>query len=230
MKEFLKGYIKIISYTVIGLVFMISSFYLFINYFHSKEISEGIYVTNLDTKYTEYKSNLLEISNNLNSYKARSTNNKNDKLNSLYSKLLTCNGVMVDEGTLATLKTERVLGYYDLYQLGSKFQSSLLNICWAIQLSYVTEEDNPNLGDLKLMGPYIQNSMNLINNQVSNALNSLQANSSYHYSTEITSLTIRHELGVDYDMIAGSYVDFSKIILELSRYLNSYQVIDGEVS
>ena len=58
MKKFITDYLNIIIYCILGLVLMIASFYLFINYYHSEEVKTTIYVSDTDAKYLKY---LFEI-------------------------------------------------------------------------------------------------------------------------------------------------------------------------
>ena len=55
MKKFITDYLNIIIYCILGLVLMIASFYLSINYYHSEEVKTTIYVSDTDAKYLNYK-------------------------------------------------------------------------------------------------------------------------------------------------------------------------------
>ena len=58
MKKFIMDYLNIIIYCILGLILMIASFYLFINYYHFQEVKTTIYVADTDTKYLNYKQTL----------------------------------------------------------------------------------------------------------------------------------------------------------------------------
>ncbi len=216
MKKFISEYLKIIAYTSLGLVFMITSFYLLINYYHSAELKNHIYISSNDINYKEYQTKLIEISNNLNIYKAKKLDNPiYDKM---YNKLLTCNTVLKEEGTLRTFETDKYHPSNDVYQLGTTFQSNALNICYALHLSYLNKEDAPK--EFKKFAPFIQNTVNILSNQTQFALDEIKGNSSYFYSTNITSSTIRNPLESDYQIISSSYNEFASVILELSKIIN----------
>ena len=70
------------------------------------------------------------------------------------------------------------------------------------------------------VAPYVTSSINTINNQVNFALAEIQNNSSYFYTTNITSSTIRNYLSSDYTMISNAYNEFADIILNLSETIN----------
>ena len=216
MKKFIKEYLKIISYTALGLVFIVSSFYLVMNYYHYEELKKPLYISSGDANYLSYQSKINEINNNLNLF--RSKNSTNDNLKTMYNKLLTCQSVLQSDGTLATLPVNTYFNSYDIYQLGSKFQTDILNVCWALHLSYLTEEDVAS--EFQDVAPYVISSINTINNQVNFALAEIQNNSSYFYTTNITSSTIRNYLSSDYTMITNAYNEFADIILNLSETIN----------
>ena len=216
MKKFIKEYLKIISYTALGLVFIVSSFYLVMNYYHYEELKKQLYISSGDANYLSYQIKINEINNNLNLF--RSKNSTNDNLKTMYNKLLTCQSVLQSDGTLATLPVNTYFNSYDIYQLGSKFQTDILNVCWALHLSYLTEEDVAS--EFQDVAPYVKSSINTINNQVNFALAEIQNNSSYFYTTNITSSTIRNYLSSDYTMITNAYNEFADIILNLSETIN----------
>ena len=54
-----------------------------------------------------------------------------------------------------------------------------------------------------------------------------QNNSSYFYTTSITSSTIRNSLLADYSIIANSYNSFADNILLLSKYINEKATVEG---
>ena len=107
---------------------------------------------------------------------------------------------------------------YDVYKLGQKFQGSLINSCWVVQLSYLTTDAAPK-GFEEVM-PFVKREVDIIGDKVEYALEELENNGSYFYSTGITSATIRNYLRSDYIAISKSYNDFADVILQLSKLIN----------
>ena len=223
MKKFIAEYLHIIAYTAVGLVFVISSFYLVMNYYHSRELSAPLYIRNSDSNYGNYISKIEEIKTNLETFSKKS--NKDNESRELYGKLASCNAVLGGEGTLATLKPGTYYKPVDVYKLGSKFQTDLLNICWAIHLSYLIGDEAPT--KFKTTAPYIKNTIDALASKVEYSLDEIQNNSSYYFNTNITASTIRDPLAVDYENIASSYNEFADIILNLSKDINQ---AGGEVN
>lgn len=216
MKEFIKEYIRLIANTTILLILMVASFYIFINYYHAKEISQRIYVGTGDVNTLNYKSTLEEINTNLNNFSSKRVQDR--ELTNLYVKLLSCNNLLKSNETLNTIEENKYLNVLDVYNLGTKLQSDLLNACWALNLSYLNEVEKDSV--FYDIAPYITENMETLFNQTDFALLEIQNNSSYFYTTSITSSTIRNSLLADYSIIADSYNSFADNILLLSKYIN----------
>lgn len=217
MKKFIREYLKIIASTTIGLVFIVASFYLVMNYYHSEELKKTLYISSNDINYTNYKEKISKIKANLNTFNSKQ--NKDANLKTMYNKLVTCANVMQSDGTLFNLNVNNHFYPLDVYKLGSKFQTDILNVCWALHLSYLTEDDVAE--EFKDIAPYVVSSIQTIGNQTNFALSEIQNNSSYFYTTNITSSTIRNYLNADYTIIGNSYNQFASIILSLSEFINT---------
>ena len=173
MKKFITDYLNIIIYCILGLVLMIASFYLFINYYHSEEVKTTIYVSDTDAKYLNYKQNLETLDNNLTKYK--NSTNKDKSKDTLYNKLYTCSHILKDAGTFYQVIPNQFYTNYDIYQLGSKFQTDILNICYASHLSYLTTNEVDE--NLQIVGSFLKNDVNILSNQIKFAMEEIQNNS-----------------------------------------------------
>ena len=151
MKKFIREYLRVIAYTATGLVFVITSFYLLMNYYHSEEVKKPLYISANDIDYVEYNEKLEEISDNLKKYD--NSGNRDTNLRTMYSKLISCHTVMQGDNTLAKMKVDTPFKPIDVYRLGSSFQSDVLNICWAMHLSYLIGDKAPE--EFKDVAPYI---------------------------------------------------------------------------
>ena len=216
MKKFFEEYLKIFAYATLGLTFIIGSFYLLINVYHSKEIDKKYYISDTDSTYLSYKSKIENIKNNLNIY--NKNKNKNTDLLGIYTRLSTCSNLLESDGTLAKMETNKYYNSYDVYKLGQKFEGVLLNSCWVVQLSYLTTDAGPKAFEEVI--PFVSREVDVINDKVEFALEELENNGSYFYSTGITSSTIRNYLRSDYIAIAKAYNDFADVVLELSEIIN----------
>ena len=217
MKKFIKDYIKVIGITLTGLVFILASFYLIMNYNHSEEISKTIYIGENDILYQKQKNTLNQLSNNLIIYKNKKINN--EAYNIMYENLLSCYNVLQRDGTFSKINPNNTYTSFEIYNLGDKFQNDVMNSCYVLNLSYLKTSDVPK--EFKSIAPIIVSYIESINKNLNDSLLEIQNNSSYFYTTKITSTTIRNYLNSSYKTIANSYNDFAEILLYLSDYINN---------
>ena len=215
MKNFIKEYLNIITYTIIGLIFMIASFYLFINYYHSQELKNNVYISNTDSKYNSYTTKITNIKNNLNKFNSKIE--KPEEYKKLHDRLYTCVNILQSEGTLFKIEPDNFYTNKQIYDLGTKFQTDLLNICYATHLTVIEDSKDQNL---KNISPLMKINVESLTTEVAFAMDEIKNNGSYHYSTNMTSISIRDSLKSDYNIIADSYNSFADVILTLSQVIN----------
>ncbi len=213
MKKFIKEYLNIIAISITGFIFVLTSFYFVINYYHSEEVKKQIYVGQTDSKLIAYKDSVDKIKNNLDAFQRKGITT--GSYYNMYSNLNTCYTTLVEN--YYNIETNRYYSANDIYNLGGKFQSEVLNLCWALHLSSIKES---NINNFKKVSPIVTSEINSISKNTNNALEEIMNNSSYFYTTKITSFTIRNYLTSDYNMIIDSYQDFANILLYLSELLN----------
>ena len=125
---------------------------------------------------------------------------------------------MKQEGSLYSVKTNTYINSYDVYILGSNFESNLYNACYALHLN----DSNLEISE------FVDLTAKTINSNVSSAVSELKNNTSYHFTTNITESTVRNNLLVDYKIITESYDNFASLILELSNYLTLEETLDDK--
>ena len=217
MKKFIKDYIKIIGITLTGLVFILASFYLIMNYNHSEELKKSIYIGEKDPYYSKHKELLNDISSNLLTF--RNKKNSNQAYQRMYDSLSNCYNILQDEGTFSRINVNNIYSSYEIYKLGENFQNKVINLCYAYNLGYLKGDDSPK--EFKSISPFVASYAESLNENVEDSLSEIKNNSSYFYSTNITSATVRNYLTSSYKTISMSYNDFASIILYLSEYINN---------
>lgn len=214
MKSFVKNYLQVLATAFTGLVFIISSFYLLINFNHAEELKRKIFVSSENFGYQNYNETLNKISNNLLKYRTT----RNTEYQNMYNYLSNCYSFLKSEGTLSTIKIDRYYGPIDIYNLGTSFQSEAINKCWAANLSHIKDDNMPLV--FKNVSQLVENNISINSNQIKDVLSEIQNNNSYFYTTNITSATIRNYLISDYNKIIDSYNNFANILLSLSELMN----------
>ena len=216
MKKFIKDYIKIIAISLTGLVFILSSFYLIINYNHSEEIKKTIYIGESDLYYQNQKEALNTLNNNLLAFRNKRIQNQAYRV--MAESLGNCYNILESDGAFAKITPNNYYSSYEIHKLGSYFQNKVMNVCYLTNLSYLKGDKIPQ--EFASIAPFVTSYVDSINKNVGDSLSEIENNSSYFYSTNITSATIRNYLSSSYKTVVGAYNDFATILVDLSNYIN----------
>ncbi len=190
MKRAFDEYVKIILYTIFGLILIMSSYIIIINIHHYKALSSTVVVSEVDSDYTKYKKTVNDIENVLSNY---------SKNNSLYPSLYSTFNVLKNGGVFRLIPNSK-LNYHDLYELNDYFINKIINECWVSKL----KSFNKNSNIQRVVDVLINNSKNLNNHFLDNGLTLYD---SYNENKIID----------DYTSILKNYVIFSEVILSISK-------------
>jgi len=221
MKAFFGEYVKIISRSIMGLIFGLGFFYILLNAFHASSIDKSVYVSESDVYYSNYMNNVMQIKKNLDSY--RYDSNKfafgMPTLQKISSEISSCYNILNSKEAILGYSEGMEIGYKEVYNLNNYFINDLSDEYFVSNLSWVLRDD-----ELKnsTFGKRVAN-YNAINDILayngSYLKDELRDNSSYYYNTSISNAMIRDNLNSSYRMVARNYYDFSQIVLDLSEYL-----------
>ena len=189
MKAFLDEYLKIITYTLVGLLLVISSYSIILNIRHAKVLSQHAYVSDIDVDYKKYKEDIIEIENNL------QEKEDNDLVKALNDTIKN----MKDDGIFRLLPNKS-LSFADLYSLNEYFIETLINNCWITEIKM--NVDN-HMYDSKI-DMVVNNSKYIRHNLVNNGLS-------------MADYIIDDKANDDYHFILKNYALFSDIILDISE-------------
>ena len=193
MKTLFKEYLDIVMYTICGVLLVLSSYNILINYNHATYLNKKVVVSDNDTDYRIYKENVLKIENKL---------NKMNSSSKTYYSLHNTLSLMKNDGVYRLLPGSK-LGYYELYTLNNYFIETIVNSGWISSLKQINSF-NSNLNDSFIN--VLINSSNYINKEILN-------NSNYHY--DVKNNEIRKTIDEEYNAILANYKNFSNLILEL---------------
>lgn len=197
MKAFLDDYLKTIMYTVCGILLVLGSYNILININHYSFINKKIVVSDLDNSYKSFKSNILEIEENLSSFQG-------DKSNILYVKTKNTLNVLKKDGVYQLLPGSTI-GYKELYNLNMYYLDVVINTGWISNL-----KDVVNNSDYNEMVNHLVNDANYVHKELLN-------NSNFHY--DVKNNPVRNGINDEYNFILSNYQSFSKIILNISKRL-----------
>ncbi len=192
MKSPKVDYIKIIMYSLFGVIFALASYIIIININHYRSLSYTINVSDIDEDYSKYKDNVLQIEKKLNDISS------DDKTYLSLTKVLT---TMKKDGVYRLIPKQE-LNYRDLYNLNDYFMEDFINNNW---VSYLKESE--------ISTKYQDTLDMLINN--SNYLNKVfTGNSLILYDDSLD-----NKIEDNYHFILKNYLMYSSVILDMCNEL-----------
>lgn len=223
MKKFLLEYIKIIAYTVIGLVFAYSAFYLLINFYHYKELRS---VVSIDVKeqpqYVEINEKIAQVKQNIGQFESNryKGNVEVHHLLAIQGRMELCTREFQNE-TFVNLGKKTQLDVRDVDQFRLSYQNEVLSNCIVEQLydlSVTGDEAKYQIPSLTRIAPFvrldIENLLNATNYLRADLLN----NSSYYFTTNHTSDTLQNKTRDGYGEVMGAYSRAADLLLNLSEW------------
>lgn len=216
--NFLKQYITLINYALIGLVFGFASFYLLANAYHYLEIRKD-FIVDFDSQplVINIREKLEKINSNISTFDANtySGNIPTAKMIVISSNLKSCIASFNNE-TIESMKGKKQLSIIDIYNLRESYENDILSDCIVNSLYWTTSINSESLNskylldNLSMMKLYV----NTLLNETSYLKKDLINNSSYYFNTSIASLSIKnntkdgfYEVIDAYDR-AVNYVEF----------------------
>lgn len=216
--EFIKQYVKIVNYALMGLGFGFACFYLLANSYHYLEIRKDHYV-NIDNQplVKEIEQKLNNVSNNTLSFNTNtySGNIPNNKMMVISQNLRSCVNSFNND-IYKEIMSKNQITIIDVYNLRESYENNILNDCIVTNLYWTTTITEENFNST-----YLNNNKNLIMLHVNSLLNEtsyvkkdLLNNSSYFFNTSIASSSVKdntkdgfYEVMSAYNK-AASFVEF----------------------
>ncbi len=222
MKAFLQEYLKIIAYTLLGIVFAYASFYMFLNLYHFEEISE-VHTLDLVNSQThkDIQTGINQINGNIN-YDINNYTGNLDKqlLLGLQGRLRLCAQDLgsddyfefVSKGSYTIMDSQEIINIYN---------SKVANSCIVLQITDFFAQYNEQLQTLpefdvlydfsQIETKQLVNSMNYIEN-------SLKNNSSYYFNSETATNTTFNQVTESISSIMFNYNRAVEYVIEISEF------------
>ncbi len=218
--EFIKEYLKVVSYSLLGLVFAFASFYLLANLYHYLEIRKD-FVTDFSKQaiIITIDDNLNKIRTNINKFNPNTYKGEIPvtKMSSIKSNIESClNNIQNDE--YINLKSSKRISVLDVYKLREAYEDKVYNNCIVTNLYWLTNEAS---------GTYLKNNQELtkyyfdsLKSSTSYLKKDLINNSSYFYNTSIASASIKDTAKDGYYDVIDAYSKATNFVLYLSNWFN----------
>lgn len=207
--EFIKQYLKIINYTLMGLVFGFACFYLLTNAYHYLEIrkdytvnfNEASLVTTLNTTLDSINSNISGF--NASNYTGTVTPTK---MQILYNNLSSCVTKFNNE-TITSMNGKNKITIVDVYNLRESYENDILNGCIVNNLYWLTNITSETFNSKYMLDnkDMIQLYINSLLDETSYLKKDLINNSSYFFNTSIASSSVKDNTRDGFYEVMGAY-------------------------
>lgn len=209
--EFIKQYLKIINYSLLGLAFAFSSFYILSNAYHYLEVRRD-YVTDFSTQalVVDMDETLARINNNISGFSSNRYRGSisNTQMMTIYNNLKGCVSSFNNE-TIQGMRGKNRITVVDVYNLRESYENKILSNCIVTNLYWTTtvEEDNFNSSYLVNNNDMMKMYVNSLLDNTSYLKKDLLNNSSYYFNTAIASASIKANTKDGFYEVMNAYND-----------------------
>lgn len=229
MKKILLEYASMLAFTVTGLIFGLSFFLLFINFYHMEELAETVDIASYnDTNKASIETKINQIKNNISVYEQSNYRGSLNiyGLNTVKSRLENCIEIIESDDMMKYFDLDQI-GINDSYNFTIDFRNRILNDCLVMQVTSIINTDTvESLPNFSLIKPYIQIDLNNLLNSYNYVQNNIENSDHYYFTTE-TNKTNFFDLTEDsYTETMNNYQSALDLLVEISNWYR-YTVIGG---
>ena len=223
MKNFICEYLRLIGYTVVGLVFAYCSFYLLINLYHQRELANTMtYSAQEDTVYNSVMTKIEDAKNKINQFQSSDYTGAVPvhQLLNIQGRLQICTR-QFENDTFLALKDKKELTILDVEELRKSLQNDVLNSCMVEQLydlAVADETDRFDIPTLRTIAPYLE--LDIKNLLASNnyLTSDYQSNHIYYFTTSHSRLSFFDKLKLGYAEVIATYNRAADLLVEISNW------------
>lgn len=215
--DFLKQYMKIINYSLMGLTFAFASFYLLANAYHYLEIRKDFNVDfSSQTLVTDIDEKMNNVNKNISGFSAATYqgNLSTSQMMVIQQGLKGCINSFNNK-TFQELRQKKTVGIVDVYNLRESYEDDVLSDCIVTNLHWTTtvSEDTYNSRYLLENKDMMKLYMDYLLNATSYVKKDLLNNSSYYFNTTVASAVKNNTKDGFYEVIgaynrAASFVEY----------------------
>lgn len=223
MRRFFIEYSYIIGFTITGLIFGLSFFLLFVNFYHYKNTNVVYYQDSVLSKRLVSISNKINSAhNNINSVDVNGYNGDIDKVSllNLYSKLNFC---VTKLDSISSSFNKKEMNVQDVYNLTLLYRNNIINDCVVVQLYDL--DKNINIEKLNIIKPFVKLNADSLINSVSYVKKNLENNSSYFLSSNFMKDNVFEVTRDSYIEILDSYEESIDLVYDLTLFFKG--LIEG---
>ena len=225
MKKILNEYIKIIGYTIVGLLFGLSFFLLLTNLYHKNEVNKTYVKNDDDLKIISETSKKLDIINkNISFFELSSYKGSYDlyEMSEIKNKLEICVKNIKNSNINKYLEKKEIT-LLDVYNLQQSFQIDIANECLIRQIYdlTITEGENNSVVVNSGLTPFLDNNIKQLITTNDYLSKTLKNNSSYHFNSNYSSVNLINPVKDSYYQVVSNYNKSIDFIVDFSNWYNS---------
>ena len=221
MKKVLLEYTNVFAYTITGLIFGLSFFLLFINFYHMQELAETVDVSSYnDTNKVSVESKIETIRNNISVYNQSTyTGSLNIYgLNTVQLKLQDCLEILESEDMMKYFELDEI-GINDSYNFTLDFKNKILNDCLVMQVKSMINTDTvAMLPNFNIIKPYVDLNLDTLLDSTNYVQSNIENSDHYYFSTETNKANFFNLVDDSYSDIMNSYQSSLDLLVEVSNW------------
>ena len=221
MKKVLLEYANVFAYTITGLVFGLSFFLLFINFYHMQELAETVDVSSYnDTNKATVESKIETIRNNISVYNQSTyTGSLNIYgLNTVQLKLQDCLEILESEDMMKYFELDEI-GINDSYNFTLDFKNKILNDCLVMQVKSMFNTDTvAMLPNFNIIKPYVELNLDTLLDSTNYVQSNIENSDHYYFSTETNKANFFNLVDDSYSDVMNSYQNSLDLLVEVSNW------------
>ena len=221
MKKVLLEYANVFAYTITGLVFGLSFFLLFINFYHMQELAETVDVSSYnDTNKATVESKIETIRNNISVYNQSTyTGSLNIYgLNTVQLKLQDCLEILESEDMMKYFELDEI-GIKDSYNFTLDFKNKILNDCLVMQVKSMFNTDTVSmLPNFNVIKPYVELNLDTLLDSTNYVQSNIENSDHYYFSTETNKANFFNLVDDSYSDVMNSYQNSLDLLVEVSNW------------
>ena len=186
MKKILLEYVNVFAYTIIGLIFGLAFFLLFLNFYHMQELDAKVDVISYnENNRVKAEEKIATIKNNINVYNQSTYNGTLNiyGLNTVQIKLQNCLEILESDEVMKYFKLDKI-GVKDSYNFSIDFKNRILNDCLVMQIKSIFNTDTvASLPNFSIIRPFVELDIDTLLGTTDYVQSNIENSDHFYFST-----------------------------------------------
>ena len=220
MKKILLEYVNVFAYTIIGLIFGLAFFLLFLNFYHMQELDAKVDVISYnENNRVKAEEKIATIKNNINVYNQSTYNGTLNiyGLNTVQIKLQNCLEILESDEVMKYFKLDKI-GVKDSYNFSIDFKNRILNDCLVIQIKSIFNTDTvASLPNFSIIRPFVELDIDTLLGTTDYVQSNIENSDHYYFSTTNNKINFFDLAEDSYADVMNSYQSSLDLMVEVSN-------------